>query len=235
MSAVRSTGTVLTFQAPARRSATGARDERERAEAPVAVDGSGAAGTSLLVDGSGAAGTSLLVDWPSVIGAARTGDARALRTVYDASVDAVYLRTLRLLRDRDTTLDVVQDAYERAFARLDQLSEPAAFSAWVATIAVRFAHDYLRRRRVMAFFHLDDAIPQVAWHEIAGDHGGARSDLERIDRELRTLPVAHRTAWILRRVEEAPLDEVAEACGCSVATVKRWLGAVDARIEEIFQ
>jgi len=34
-------------------------------------------------------------------------------------------------------------------------------------------------------------------------------------------------AWTLRHIEGLELTEVAEACACSLATVKRWIGAAE--------
>lgn len=50
-------------------------------------------------------------------------------------------------------------------------------------------------------------------------------------RILDRLPAAERLAWSLRHVDGERLDEVAEHCGCSLATAKRRIAAVQARIQ----
>jgi RNA polymerase sigma-70 factor (ECF subfamily) len=52
------------------------------------------------------------------------------------------------------------------------------------------------------------------------------------------VPTQPRIAWILRFVEDYRLDEVADACGCSLATAKRRIAAaqtvVDAHLGRAF-
>jgi RNA polymerase sigma-70 factor (ECF subfamily) len=47
---------------------------------------------------------------------------------------------------------------------------------------------------------------------------------------LRGLPAHQRIAWMLQHVEGEPLESVAAACNCSLATVKRWIAAADQRV-----
>jgi RNA polymerase sigma-70 factor (ECF subfamily) len=48
-----------------------------------------------------------------------------------------------------------------------------------------------------------------------------------VDQVLRRMPADLRIAWMLRKVEGLPLPEVAHACACSLATVKRRIAAAD--------
>ena len=47
---------------------------------------------------------------------------------------------------------------------------------------------------------------------------------------LAALPLELRTAWLLRHVMGCAVEETAEACGCSLATVKRRISAADEQI-----
>ena len=58
----------------------------------------------------------------------------------------VHLAT-RLVRDADEAEDVMQEAYVRAYACLDQFEGRAKFSAWLTKIAV---HEASARRRRQA-------------------------------------------------------------------------------------
>jgi len=57
-----------------------------------------------------------------------------------------------------------------------------------------------------------------------------RAELALIDRALRRLPLKLHTPWILRHVIGDSLDDIAVACGCSLATVKRRIGDAEARV-----
>jgi DNA-directed RNA polymerase specialized sigma24 family protein len=39
-------------------------------------------------------------------------------------------------------------------------------------------------------------------------------------------------AWSLRHLEGERLEDVAERCGCSLATAKRWIATAQARLEK---
>ena len=42
-----------------------------------------------------------------------------------------------------------------------------------------------------------------------------------VEAALDTVPADARIAWVLRYLEQEPLEDVARICGCSLATVKR--------------
>lgn len=49
---------------------------------------------------------------------------------------------------------------------------------------------------------------------------------------LGRVPLEDRIAWTLRNLEGMPLADVADACGCSLATAKRRIAAAQELIEE---
>jgi RNA polymerase sigma-70 factor (ECF subfamily) len=96
-------------------------------------------------------------------------------------------------------------------------------------IAARMARRRLRGRRMRIWLGVggDYDYTQLA------DHAATAEDrvlLAQLYRALDRLPVRHRLAWTLRHVEELELDAVAQACRCSLATVKRWIAAADAAL-----
>ena len=83
-----------------------------------------------------------------LVAAARAGDQRALRALYDRWRPQVF-RVARSFDnlDRDEADDVVQDAFVRAFRALDRLGDPARFGPWILAIARNRALSRLARRR----------------------------------------------------------------------------------------
>ncbi|MFY0537503.1 sigma factor-like helix-turn-helix DNA-binding protein [Nannocystis pusilla] len=61
---------------------------------------------------------------------------------------------------------------------------------------------------------------------------GARAARADLRRALR-LPADERIAFALRFIDEQPLGDVAAACDCSLATVKRRLSAAQARFRRL--
>jgi len=126
----------------------------------------------------------------------------------------------RLLGDAEDVDDLIQDVFANAYRRRHQLRDPEAARPWLATSAVRRATRMLRKRALLRALGLVappsfDAIAAAAAPE------ADRVLISSIYRIVDRLPVHERVAWLLRHIEGASLDEVASACGCSLATAKR--------------
>jgi RNA polymerase sigma-70 factor (ECF subfamily) len=90
---------------------------------------------------------------------ARAGDVEAFGQLVEATQTMVYATALSVLRDSTIAQDVVQQAYLRAFRRLGDLQDPAAFNGWLRRIVITVALN-IRRTRRLTFLRLDD-VPDV--------------------------------------------------------------------------
>jgi RNA polymerase sigma-70 factor (ECF subfamily) len=136
---------------------------------------------------------------------------------------------IRLLGNQSDVDDMVQQVFLDAFRNRDQLRDPAAAKNWLATIAVRTARHQLRLRRLRQFVGLDQDThaPELSDPGLSPEK---RTLLERVYRVLDAMPVEQRLAWTLRHVHGEKLDQVAERCGCSLATAKRRIVAAHAQL-----
>jgi RNA polymerase sigma-70 factor (ECF subfamily) len=159
---------------------------------------------------------------------ARRGDRFALDALVRRHLPAVAAMVARLLGDPVEAEDVVQDTMAAAFADLAALREPSAFRPWLLRVAVHKVHRRFRRRKVLRFLGIGGE-PETGLAELASEDATQEqhAELVLLDRMLGTLPVGERIAWSLRCVEGLSLDEVAVACGCSLATAKRRIQAAD--------
>jgi RNA polymerase sigma-70 factor, ECF subfamily len=137
---------------------------------------------------------------------------------------------LRLLGRESDVDDLIQEVFFAAFRQRHQVRDPLAFKSWVAIIAVRTARRQLRRRKLRGFVGLDNLAPALELHDQAMSPE-RRALLARVYRVLDRIPVDQRVAWALRYVEGEKLEEVAEQCGCSLATAKRRIASAHARIQ----
>jgi RNA polymerase sigma-70 factor (ECF subfamily) len=160
------------------------------------------------------------------------GDARSKERLYRRHVDYVAGMCARILRSVDASEDVTQDTFLLAFAKIHSLRDPGAFRGWVAAIAVHQVHRRLARQRLRAAFGLDRGLDDAPLDELAREDlsAEARSELAALDIVLQRLPPRQRIAWMLRYVEGEPLDAVASACRCSLATAKRWIAKADEEV-----
>lgn len=94
--------------------------------------------------------------------------------------------------------------------------------AHVFTVARNLLIDRARRARIVAFDTLTEADLLQHCHE---PEPGlcARDTLRRVEAVLATLPPQARTAFVLRRIHEKPVAEIADMMGLSVSTVEKHL------------
>lgn len=79
---------------------------------------------------------------------AQAGNHAAYGELVQRHEAAVYAAALEKLRDVGEAQELAHEAFVRAFTKLHQLREPAAFVGWVRRIAVRLALNRLTRRRL---------------------------------------------------------------------------------------
>jgi RNA polymerase sigma-70 factor (ECF subfamily) len=157
------------------------------------------------------------------------GDRWAEGALYRKHASRVGAMVVRLLQSRDEAEDVLHDAFVTAFEKLPRLREPDAFRGWLNQIAIMHVRKRLRRRKLTRALGLLPVKDTATLDQLSGSEASAevRAELGLIDERLQQLPSHQRLAWMLRHVEGYQLDETAEACGCSLATVKRRLKAAD--------
>ncbi len=152
----------------------------------------------------------------------RRGDAAARKELFERFAPHVERVLVRVLGRDPELADVLHDTFVQAFASVTTLRDASALKAWLSMVAVYTARGIIRRRKVRRWlrFWAPEDLPEMAAPGPSAEEAWAVS---RVYALLEKLPADHRIAFTLRYVEEMSLQEVAEACGCSLATVKRRL------------
>ena len=193
----------------------------------------GEAGVPRAPSGPSASGGRREVTTPSddatLVARVVAGDRAAEEALYRRHAPSVLRLATRLLRSNEDASDVLQDAFVTAFEDLGALREAAAFRAWVHRITVRLVHRRFRRRRLLGLLGLDKKNDHASLESLADESASpeARVELRWLDAALARIDGKERIAWMLRHVEGLALEEVAETCDCSLATVKRRIVAAE--------
>jgi RNA polymerase sigma-70 factor (ECF subfamily) len=127
----------------------------------------------------------------------------------------LYRATKAILKDEAEAEDAMQEAYVRAFVKLDQFAGDAKFSTWLTKIAVYEALGRLRRRKRQE--EIRDAMKSHDNPERTVQDLQVRAAIE--DAVERLSPI-YRAVFVLREVEELSGSETAECLGITEETVK---------------
>jgi len=161
----------------------------------------------------------------AAVRAVRAGERDAFGAVVELYRRRLFGLLLMTVRDPAGAEEVAQEAFVRAFTHLDSYDERRPFYPWLATIATRLAHNWLRRRgRMMR----REGAPMEEHGEPAtnGDpleHVIRGESDRRLWRAVADLPQGERTAVLLHYRQGMKVREVARALGVTGGTVKTFL------------
>lgn len=155
------------------------------------------------------------------------GDQGAAAALFDRYAPLVE-RTIARILGADTELsDAVQESFVRMLRSVNAIRDPQAMPEWVIRVAVCTAIDTIRRRRRRRWLLLEPTEAPVE-DGVEADFDG-REELQATYAVLDQLSVDERAVFALRIIDGMELQQVAAACDCSLATVKRRLARAEAR------
>ena len=151
-----------------------------------------------------------------LVGRVRSGDRDAYAGFVTRYQRVLYRHTRGMGLDHDTGLDLVQDAFVKAYERLDECREPRHFRAWLFRICRNLCLDHLKniRRRSIPLDELGDAEP--AAHRLVPNAALRRSLWDALD----ALSPDLREAFLLKHDIGYTYEEVAEIIGLTPSAAK---------------
>lgn len=169
------------------------------------------------------------MDYKEAVALARQGDERGYGFLYETTYKSKYYLALQYMKNEEAAQDVLQEAYIRAFTRLDMLTEPEAFPGWLGRIVANTAKNMLVKKNPMLFSQMeteeegenfeyrieDDSIenqPELSY---------TRQETQELVREMiDSLSEEQRMCILLFHIEGTSIREIAVTLGCSENTVK---------------
>jgi RNA polymerase sigma-70 factor (ECF subfamily) len=134
-----------------------------------------------------------------------------------------------ITHNREEAEDAVQEAFFKAYQRLDQFQESATFSTWLIRIVLNEAFMKLRRQRTAREESLDrdfesdgDIVPMdvADWSPNPQELYIAVEFREILIKCLLRLQPTLRIVFVLRDIEELSINETGEALGLSAVAVR---------------
>ena len=156
---------------------------------------------------------------------AAAGDKDAFHQLYEHYVQRIANFVFSMVRSREDTEDITQDAFVQAYHKLGSLKDPAKFEFWLYRIARNEIYQRFRRKKT-------DELPleNFDWQELTpvdrrpspnpeGEY--LRDELrDVVTLALNTLPPKLREVFILAIVHQKSYREIADIVGRSLLSVK---------------
>ena len=142
----------------------------------------------------------------------KAGDRQAMEILLGRYEKGLYRMAVSIVMEREAALDVVAEAFTRAFRRIRSLRDPSRFKEWLFRIGANLARDELRRRSRIR--------PIEEAGEAAGGPDPAREAARRelalkVKEALEALPNRQREVVALRAFEGLGFREIARLFGIS--------------------
>lgn len=156
--------------------------------------------------------------------AAREGDKEAFGRLIEAYQGPVYNLAYRMLGNRGEAEEAAQEAFIRAYTKLDSYDPTRKFSTWMLSIASNYCIDLLRKRRAL-LLSLDQPLPPhpALMSDRADGPESQAVDSEReemVQSLLQTLPEDYRQSVVLFYWYDLSYQEIAEVMDTTVSAIK---------------
>jgi len=163
----------------------------------------------------------------------RNGDKTALNEMVSTYWDRIFSRVFGLLRNREDAEEVTQDTFIRAQRGLESFRGDASFSTWLYQIATNLAHNrywFWWRRKRHASVSLDQSLTDddaTSLHDVLpspepnpGQLQATQELVDEVAKAMSMINAAHREILTLRNVKNLSYEEIGQALGINVGTVK---------------
>jgi RNA polymerase sigma-70 factor, ECF subfamily len=148
-----------------------------------------------------------------------------------------------ILRDDSDAEDALQDAYLDAYRRIGGFRGDASVGTWLTRIVINHALMRLRRQKrdriVVPFGGRDSTEPDQPEADVADERSESppsatlRAEIRKmLEHRIDELPLAFRTVFIMREVEDLTVEETAACLSIPAATVRTRLFRARALLRE---
>ena len=151
------------------------------------------------------------------------GDADAYELLVERYGGRVYNVALRITHDPDAARDCAQDAFIRAYRALHQYDPAYPFGPWLFRITTNASLNFIQRshgREITVEELPDDPEPLETGPEPSAVR---KEEVAEVLAAMAELPPAYRAALTLRHMQQLSYQEVADALGIPLGTVKTHL------------
>ena len=159
----------------------------------------------------------------------RGGDLSAYDSLVRKYERQLFRIAQHITQNREDAEDVMQDAFLKAYEKLNQIQGNSKFYTWLVRIAVNESLMRLRKRRTGKMVSIDEdieteegSVPRdlADWAPDPEQNYGQAELAGILRKTIQVLPPWFRIVFVLRDVEGLSTEETAETLGLSIPAVK---------------
>jgi RNA polymerase sigma-70 factor (ECF subfamily) len=165
-----------------------------------------------------------------IVALCQRGDTKHFEVLVQRYMQKAFHIALNFTRNPEEAKDLSQDAFLRAFTRLNQFDGRSSFYTWFYRLVVNICLDHTRRKNRVGWQSLEPTRDDVAERAELTDFSSSPEDAamaaeakRRADRTLESMPNKQKTAFVLRNHQGLSIADIAKVMKTTEATVRVYL------------
>lgn len=160
---------------------------------------------------------------------AQEGNKEAFDFLYQSTYRSKYYLAKKYMKNEEAAEDVMQEAYLKAYLKLNTLDTPEAFSGWFGTIVANTAKNALQKKNPILFSDITEEVEDEPYEYQIEDEDKqyqpetayTKKEIAELVHELMdSLSDEQRMCVLMFHIEELSIREIAQTLNCSENTVK---------------
>ena len=145
-----------------------------------------------------------------IIDQCREGSQKAQFQLYKLYYKPMFSVCMRIVNDEAEAEDVMQEAFLRAFTKIDTYKGEVSFGAWLKRIVINRSLDYLKKRKVQ-FEEINEKSTQISDYQMETKE----VNVQAIKDAIQKLPDGYRIVLSLYLIEGYDHEEISNILGIS--------------------
>jgi RNA polymerase sigma-70 factor (ECF subfamily) len=160
----------------------------------------------------------------------REGNREAQFQLYKLYYKPMYNVSLRIVNEEAEAEDIMQEAFLKAFRKIDTYKGEVSFGAWLKKIVINRSLDHLKKKRVRFEEVSERTLKLSDDNENVGE-----VNVESIKKAIRSLPDGYRTVLSLFLIEGYDHEEIGQILGISNSASRTQLSRAKSKLRELLK
>ena len=155
-----------------------------------------------------------------LVRSAQSGEIAPFEELVRRYRNEVFALSFHYVRNREDAWDISQEVFIKVHRSLQQFRGDSSFKTWLMRITSNQCKDFLKATRLKTVPLESEKLSAVIGSKESPREDLVHKEMEQVILEaLDEMPFKHRTAFILREMEQLSYKDMAEIMGCNIGTV----------------